>query len=54
MVRAIREAIGDDRRMLSGGVAEVLDRATREGKSPESVAATVKAVVKRVIKPRVG
>lgn len=38
--------------MLIGGVAEVLDRATREGKSPTSVAATVKKVMKLVIGPR--
>jgi hypothetical protein len=39
-------------RMLIGGVAEVLDRAIREGTSLESVAATVKTVMKRVIEPR--
>jgi AcrR family transcriptional regulator len=39
-------------RMLIGGVAEVLDRAIREGDPLESVAATVKTVIKRVIGPR--
>ncbi len=37
--------------MLIGGVAEVLDRANREGKAPESVAETIKTVVKKVIGP---
>jgi AcrR family transcriptional regulator len=38
--------------MLIGGIAEVLDRANREGKPPGSVAGTIKSVIKRVIGPR--
>jgi AcrR family transcriptional regulator len=38
--------------MLIGGVAEILDRANREGKPLESVAATIKRVIKLVIGPR--
>ncbi len=37
--------------MLIGGVAEIIDRATREGRSPESVGPTMKTVIKRVIGP---
>ncbi|HEY0277158.1 MAG TPA: TetR/AcrR family transcriptional regulator [Solirubrobacterales bacterium] len=37
--------------MLIGGIAELLDRVTREGRSPDSIAATVKKVIKRVIGP---
>lgn len=37
--------------MLIGGVAEVLDRANREGKPLESVAGTIKRVIKLVIGP---
>jgi AcrR family transcriptional regulator len=38
--------------MLIGGIAEVVDRATREGRPAASVAATIKTVIKRVIGPR--
>lgn len=38
--------------MLIGGVAELVDRATRDGRPPEAVGDTMKAVVKLVIQPR--
>ena len=38
--------------MLIGGIAEILDRANRDGKSPDSIGPTVKTVIKRVIGPR--
>jgi AcrR family transcriptional regulator len=38
--------------MVIGGFAEVVDRATRDGKAPASVSETVKQVIKRVIGPR--
>lgn len=38
--------------MLIGGVAEIIDRANREGKPLESVAPTIKRVIKLVIGPR--
>jgi AcrR family transcriptional regulator len=38
--------------MVIGGFAEVVDRATRDGKAPEAVSETVKDVIKRVIGPR--
>ncbi|MFF5965158.1 TetR/AcrR family transcriptional regulator [Streptomyces collinus] len=37
--------------MLIGGIAEIVDRAAREGQPSESVGQTVKTVVKRVIGP---
>lgn len=38
--------------MLIGGVAEILDRANRKGRPPQSVAPTIKRVIKRVIGPQ--
>jgi hypothetical protein len=38
--------------MLIGGIAELVDRATRDGRPPESTADTIKSVVKLVIGPR--
>jgi AcrR family transcriptional regulator len=38
--------------MLIGGIAEIVDRAAREGQPTESVGQTIKTVVKRVIGPR--
>lgn len=38
--------------MLIGGIAEVVDRATRAGLPPQSVGQTVKTVIKRVIESR--
>jgi AcrR family transcriptional regulator len=38
--------------MLVGGIAEILDRANRDGKPPDSIGPTVKMVIKRVIGPR--
>jgi len=37
--------------MLIGGVAEIIDRANREGRPLESVAGTIKRVIKRVVGP---
>ena len=39
--------------MLIGGIAEIVDRAAREGQPTESVGQTIKTVVKRVIGPSV-
>jgi AcrR family transcriptional regulator len=38
--------------MLIGGISELVDRATRDGRPPESTAETIKAVVKLVLRPR--
>jgi AcrR family transcriptional regulator len=38
--------------MLIGGVAEIIDRANREGKPIESVGETIKRVIKLVVGPR--
>jgi AcrR family transcriptional regulator len=52
MRRAGIQPVGRDTAiMLIGGIAEILDRATNEGRSPSSVAPTVKAVIKRVVGP---
>jgi AcrR family transcriptional regulator len=42
----------DTAAMLVGGIAEILDRANRDGKSPDSIGPTAKTVIKRVIGPR--
>jgi len=38
--------------MLIGGIAEILDRAIREGRPPDSIGPTVKKVIKLVVAPR--
>jgi AcrR family transcriptional regulator len=48
----VRPVDSETAAMLIGGVAEILDRANRDGRPPESVGPTVKRVIKRVIAPQ--